>query len=98
MEGDKVFNYLKKSEKLPGIIVMDLNLPKTDGKEILQEIKSNTPFLDIPIIVLTTSSSRDDIDYCNRMGIKKFITKPATMEGWNTTINSILDVATSVNN
>jgi len=93
MEGDKVYNYLKESEKLPGIIVMDLNLPKTDGKEILQEIKSNSPFVDIPIIVLTTSSSKDDIDYCNKMGISKFITKPATIDGWNSTIGSILDVA-----
>jgi DNA-binding response OmpR family regulator len=98
MEGDKVSNYLRGSEKLPGIIVMDLNLPKTDGKEILQEIRSTTPYIDIPIIVLTTSSSRDDIDYCNRMGISKFITKPATIEGWNTTINSILDVASSIDN
>ena len=93
MEGDKVYNYLKGSEKLPGIIVMDLNLPKTDGKEILQEIKSNSPFINIPIVVLTTSSSKEDMDYCHRMGINKFITKPATIDGWNTTISSILDVA-----
>jgi CheY-like chemotaxis protein len=98
MEGDKVYNYLKESVKLPGIIVMDLNLPKTDGKEILQELKSNLPLIDIPIIVLTTSSSRDDIDYCNRMGIRKFITKPNTIEGWNTTISSILDVASAIQN
>jgi DNA-binding response OmpR family regulator len=98
MEGDKVYNYLKESERLPGIIVMDLNLPKTDGKEILQEIKSNSPFIDIPIIVLTTSSSPDDMAYCNSMGISKFITKPVTIEGWNTTINSILDVASAVKN
>jgi DNA-binding response OmpR family regulator len=95
MEGDKVYNYLKESDKLPGIIVMDLNLPKTDGKEILQEIKSTSPFINIPIIVLTTSSSKDDMDYCHKMGINKFITKPATIDGWNSTISSILDVATS---
>jgi len=98
MEGDKVYNYLKESVKLPGIIVMDLNLPKADGKEILQELKSNLPLIDIPIIVLTTSSSRDDIDYCNRMGIRKFITKPNTIDGWNTTISSILDVASAIQN
>ncbi len=98
MEGDKVYNYLKESVKLPGIIVMDLNLPKTDGKEILQEIKSNLPLINIPIIVLTTSSSYADIDYCNRMGISKFITKPVTIEGWNTAISSILDVASALQN
>jgi CheY-like chemotaxis protein len=93
MEGDKVFSYLQTVETLPEIIVMDLNLPKTDGKEILQEIKSSFPLTQIPIVVLTTSSSKEDIDYCNKMGISKFITKPATLEGWNSTIHSILHVA-----
>ncbi len=74
---------------------MDLNLPKTDGKEILSEIKSSSPYTNIPIVVLTTSSSKEDIDYCTRMGISKFITKPATIEGWNNTINSIMAVANS---
>jgi CheY-like chemotaxis protein len=93
MEGDKVFKYLETTDPLPGIIVMDLNLPKTGGKEILQEIKSNYSLTHIPIVVLTTSSAKEDIDYCNKMGISKFITKPATLEGWNTTIHSILHVA-----
>ncbi|MCW3109972.1 MAG: response regulator [Segetibacter sp.] len=93
MEGDKVFNYLQTIETLPEIIVMDLNLPKTDGKEILQEIKSTFSLTQIPIVVLTTSSSKEDIDYCNKMGISKFITKPATIEGWNSTIHAIVHVA-----
>ncbi len=97
MEGDKVYSYLQTLKTLPEIIVMDLNLPKTSGKEILHEIKSS-PFIRIPIIVLTTSSSKDDIDYCIRMGISKFITKPATIEGWNTTIISILNVAHAFQN
>ena len=96
MEGDKVFNYLKNAETLPEIIVMDLNLPKTDGKEILQEIKSSSSLIEIPIVVLTTSSSKDDIDYCTSLGISKFITKPATIDDWNTTIDSIVNVASSL--
>jgi CheY-like chemotaxis protein len=92
MEGDKVFKYLETVETLPEIIVMDLNLPKTGGKEILQEIKSNCTLTRIPIVILTTSSSKEDIEYCNNMGISKFITKPATLEGWNNTIHSILHV------
>lgn len=93
MEGDKVFNYLQTTETLPEIIVMDLNLPKTDGKEILREIKSTFSLSHIPIVVLTTSSSKEDIEYCNKMGISMFITKPATIDGWNSTITSILHVA-----
>ena len=95
MEGDKVYTYLKSLNTLPEIIVMDLNLPKVSGKEILHKIKSSSPFTEIPVIVLTTSSSKDDIDYCTKMGISKYITKPATIEGWNTAINSIVNVAAS---
>ena len=95
MDGDKVSGYLESVETLPEIIVMDLNLPKIDGKEILLELKSSFYLTDIPIIVLTTSSSREDIDYCNNMGIRKFITKPASMDGWNSTIHSIINVAKS---
>ena len=98
MEGDKVYSYLQTIPNLPEIIVMDLNLPKTDGKEILLEIKSSFALTQIPIVILTTSSSKEDIEYCNKMGISKFITKPATIEGWNSTINSILKVANTVNN
>jgi len=93
MEGDKVYKYLTDADVLPEIIVMDLNLPKTGGKQVLMEIKSFSPFTKIPIVVLTTSSAKNDIDYCNSMGISKFITKPATIDGWNTTIVSIINIA-----
>ena len=98
MEGDKVYAYLKALSILPGVIVMDLNLPKISGKEVLVKIKSSSSFTGIPVIVLTTSSAKDDIDYCNKMGISKYITKPVTIEGWNTTINSIINVAISGSN
>jgi CheY-like chemotaxis protein len=93
MEGDKVNSYLNAVKTLPEIIVMDLNLPKTGGKEILQDIKKSFALTEIPIVVLTTSSSKDDIDYCTSLGISKFITKPATIDGWNLTVNNIVDVA-----
>lgn len=98
MEGDKVYSYLESVEDLPEIIVMDLNLPKIGGKEILKEIKSSYTFTEIPIIVLTTSSAKEDIDYCNSMGISKYITKAATIDGWNATINSIINVTLAANN
>lgn len=97
MEGDKVYKYLTDADVLPEIIVMDLNLPKTGGKQVLMEIKSFSPFTKIPIVVLTTSSAKNDIDYCNSMGISKFITKPATIDGWNTTIDSIINIALGQN-
>lgn len=97
MEGDKVYNYLEEVETLPEVIVMDLNLPKISGKEILLEIKSSFTFTEIPVIVLTTSASKEDIDYCNSMGISKYITKPVTIDGWNDTIASIIKVVPTSN-
>lgn len=95
MEGDKVYRHLQSCEILPDILVMDLNLPKIDGKQILQEIKSLNFFTHIPIIVLTTSSSKEDINYCNGMGVSKFITKPSTINGWDTAIHTIISVTQS---
>jgi DNA-binding response OmpR family regulator len=94
MEGDKVSGYLDTVSNVPGVIVMDLNLPKADGKEILQAIKNSGSFLAVPIVVLSTSSSNEDMEYCYKMGIKQFITKPATIEGWNETIKTIVEAAT----
>ncbi len=98
MEGDKVYSYLQSIVDLPEIIVMDLNLPKIGGREILLEIKSSFTFTEIPIVVLTTSSSKEDIDYCNSLGISKYITKPASINDWDATINSIINVALGANN
>ena len=94
MEGDKVTGYLNAVAHVPRVIVMDLNLPKADGREILQAIKNSGSFVTVPIVVLSTSSSKEDMDFCYKMGIKQFITKPATIEGWNATIKTIVDVAT----
>ena len=98
MEGDKVHGYLRTNQNVPEIIVMDLNLPKTDGKEILQDMKSLASLTNVPIVVLTTSSSHEDMEYCYKLGISKFITKPSTIDGWNSAIESIMDVASPVNN
>ena len=93
MEGDRVSSYLANAKTVPSIIVMDLNLPKTDGKEILKEIKSSNSFKDIPLIVFSTSSSKEDIQYAYSLGANKFITKPTTIAGWNETIDIIVETA-----
>ena len=93
MEGDKVSPYLTSPETIPGIIIMDLNLPKTDGKEILKEIKSTEIFKNIPLIVFSTSSSKEDAEYAYSLGANKFITKPTTIAGWNDTISVIVHLS-----
>ena len=92
MEGDKAIPFLEKNSPLPDVIVMDFNLPKLHGREVLSQIRSSKNFSAIPLMVLTTSASQDDIRYAFSMGANKFITKPNTMQGFNTTVEAIVSL------
>ena len=93
MEGDKVQEYLRNCKRLPNIIVMDFNLPRVHGREIIKQIKSNEDFKKIPLVVLTTSTAKEDIEYSYKMGADSFITKPTTIQGFNATVGSIVQLA-----
>ena len=62
----------------PGVILLDLNMPRKDGREALREIKSHEDLRDIPIIVFTTSKAEEDIYRSYKLGVNSFITKPVT--------------------
>ncbi|MCH8313044.1 MAG: response regulator [Nitrospinae bacterium] len=64
------------SGQLPGLILLDLNMPKKDGREALKEIKSNPDFRKIPVIVMTTSSAEIDVTHSYDLGVNSFIQKP----------------------
>jgi CheY-like chemotaxis protein len=93
MEGDKVQDYLTNCKKLPNIIVMDFNLPRVHGREIIKQIKSHAEFRNIPLLVLTTSTAKEDIEYSYKMGADSFITKPTTIQGFNATVGAIIQLA-----
>jgi CheY-like chemotaxis protein len=95
MEGDKVQLYMQTNE-LPDVIVLDFNLPKVHGREVLQIIKANERFKNIPLIVLTTSAAREDIDFAYTMGAKQFLTKPTTLADFNSTVNIIIQSSATV--
>jgi CheY-like chemotaxis protein len=65
----------------PGIILLDLNMPKKDGREALAEIKSDETLRRIPIVVLTTSKDEQDVLGTYDLGVNSFITKPVTFTG-----------------
>lgn len=65
----------------PGLILLDLNMPKKDGREALKEIKSDPELRHIPIVVLTTSKAEEDVYRTYDLGVNSFITKPVTFEG-----------------
>lgn len=67
---------------LPDIIILDLNLPRKDGREVLAEIKANPALRRIPVVVFTTSSSEEDIDTAYSLGANCYITKPIGLQGF----------------
>jgi CheY-like chemotaxis protein len=70
----------KKKFPLPGIILLDLNMPKMDGREALKEIKADKRLSSIPVIVLTTSKAEQDIVKTYNLGVNSYITKPVSFE------------------
>ena len=73
--------YASSQLPLPGIILLDLNMPRKDGKTALSEIKADPVLRRIPIVILTTSKSEEDILRSYDLGVNSFITKPVTFEG-----------------
>ncbi len=64
----------------PGLILLDLNMPKKDGREALAEIKNESRLRQIPVVVLTTSKAEEDIVRSYDLGVNSFITKPVTFD------------------
>jgi CheY-like chemotaxis protein len=92
-EGDKAIPFLESTHELPDVIVMDLNLPKLHGREILSKINASSHLSSIPLVVLTTSSLQDDIKFSYSMGARQYITKPNTIDGFNLTVKAIVSVS-----
>lgn len=88
--GDEALDYLYGLLKhhgvheaiLPCLILLDLNLPGTDGREVLAEVKGHPQLKLIPVIVLTTSSDERDIDRCYEYGANSYVVKPVRFEGF----------------
>lgn len=66
----------------PGVILLDLNLPGTDGREVLSQIKKDESLKLIPVIVLTTSIDQRDVESCYQAGANSYIQKPVDMDGF----------------
>lgn len=87
-DGEELLDYLHRRGKFakaadsprPGLILLDLNMPKKDGREALREIKTTPDLRKIPVVVLTTSQADSDIAQIYELGANSFITKPVTFE------------------
>ncbi len=98
-DGDEALDYLHRNGKYadpqtsprPGIILLDLNLPGTDGREVLREIKTDERLRTIPVIVLTTSEDERDIQYCYNSGANSYLHKQVDPTGFYTVIQRLKD-------
>jgi two-component system, response regulator len=86
-DGEELLDYLHRRGKYrdgastrPGLILLDLNMPKVDGREALREIKADPELRQIPVVVLTTSKAEEDILRSYDLGANSFITKPVTFQ------------------
>src|SRR2546422_6822705 len=86
--GEELVEYLQRRGKFapllnqarPGLILLDLNMPKKDGREALKEIKADPELRKIPVVVLTTSKANTDIGSIYELGANSFIAKPVTFD------------------
>jgi CheY-like chemotaxis protein len=88
-DGVDLLNYLRRQGRYadsgplsrPGLILLDLNMPKMDGREALREIKADPMLRRIPIVVMTTSKAEEDIYRTYDLGVSSYVAKPVTFEG-----------------
>jgi two-component system, chemotaxis family, response regulator Rcp1 len=93
-DGAEAMDFLHREGKhanalRPDLILLDLNLPKKDGREVLQEIKESPTLKSIPVVVLTTSSSDADILRSYKLHANCYITKPVGLNGFLEVVKSI---------
>jgi two-component system response regulator len=78
-DGEEALQYLKggkEQQASPGLILLDLKLPKVSGLEVLESIKADRDLKRIPVVVLTSSEEAKDVDECYRLGVNSYIVKP----------------------
>ncbi|HKV41250.1 MAG TPA: response regulator [Blastocatellia bacterium] len=87
-DGEQLMEYLRRTGRYgtpseapaPSLIILDLNMPRKDGREALKEIKSDPALRRIPVVVLTTSRAEEDINKSYELGVNSFIVKPSRFE------------------
>ena len=98
IDGDEALDFLHRAGEYsrfkvsqPSLILLDLNLPGTDGREFIKEVKQNDKFKSIPLIVFTTSSNPKDIEVCYRYGVNSYMIKPIDIDKLKRTIEVFLN-------
>jgi CheY-like chemotaxis protein len=89
-EGLAILTRLEQSSQpYPSLIVLDMNMPKMDGRQTLQKIKGKSAWMDIPVVIFTTSSNREDIEFCKKYDTE-CITKPMSYKNLDVTMRQLI--------
>lgn len=80
-DGEEALEVLTRPGDLPNLILLDLNLPGMDGRDVLRRVKGDPKLSSIPVIVLTTSSDERDVESCYALGANSYVQKPVDLLG-----------------
>lgn len=90
-DGDQVIRYLEKAgDDLPSLIVLDLNMPRLNGKQTLERLKTDDRFSNIPVIILSTSTNKMDKEFCTSRGAASYLVKPGHFEGYREVVRNFV--------
>ena len=92
--GDAALDYLFAGERgiagaVPALILLDLNLPGTDGRQVLARVKTDPQLKGVPVVVLTTSRDKRDVEACYRAGANSYIQKPVDLAGFQRALKTL---------
>ncbi len=99
LNGDEALAYLYHTDRYsdpesaprPGLILLDLNLPGNDGREVLRRIKQDDDLKSVPVVIFTTSNNPKDIEACYRQGVNSYIIKPMDFKLLKRSIQTLLE-------
>ena len=99
VDGDDALDFLyregpyadRPETELPGLILLDLNMPGTDGREVLSHIKQDEQLRAIPVVIMTTSSNPKDVEECYRSGVNCYMLKPTNVNQLKLSVQLFID-------
>jgi two-component system, response regulator len=97
--GEEALDYLCKkgsyehndNVRMPGLILLDLNMPGIDGRQVLKIVKTDEKLRKIPVVILTTSADSKDVEQCYSLGASTYIQKPVSFEGLTEALRTMKD-------
>lgn len=93
-DGAEAMSFLRREGRyseapIPGLLILDLNLPRKDGRTVLAEMRNSEGLAHIPVVVFTTSSAESDIAACYELGASAFVVKPIDLDSFYETVSGI---------